>query len=134
MKNLSPHLTIYKFPITAISSITNRVTGLAMTGLFIGYGLSKYYSDDKFEKKTIQFYNDSNYLTKNLMLTIPTFPTVYHTMGGIRHIILDKYPKYLNNGAMFKSSVGIFVGSILLTTMITNYSVYSSNKKNDVKS
>ena len=28
---VSPHVTIYKFPITAISSITNRATGVALT-------------------------------------------------------------------------------------------------------
>ena len=35
MKKISPHVEIYKFPITAISSITNRVTGLALTGYFL---------------------------------------------------------------------------------------------------
>lgn len=28
---VSPHVTIYKFPVAAISSITNRVTGVALT-------------------------------------------------------------------------------------------------------
>jgi hypothetical protein len=28
---VSPHVTIYKFPVVAISSITNRVTGVALT-------------------------------------------------------------------------------------------------------
>jgi succinate dehydrogenase (ubiquinone) cytochrome b560 subunit len=28
---VSPHVTIYKFPITALSSITNRVTGVALS-------------------------------------------------------------------------------------------------------
>ncbi len=33
---VSPHVTIYKFPVTAISSITNRVTGIALSiGLFL---------------------------------------------------------------------------------------------------
>ena len=35
---VSPHLTIYKFPITALSSITNRVTGVLLTvGMMIIY-------------------------------------------------------------------------------------------------
>lgn len=29
---VSPHVTIYKFPPAAISSITNRVTGVILTG------------------------------------------------------------------------------------------------------
>ena len=28
---VSPHVTIYKFPVGAITSITNRVTGVALT-------------------------------------------------------------------------------------------------------
>ena len=34
---VSPHVTIYSFPITALSSITNRVTGVGLViGKFIG--------------------------------------------------------------------------------------------------
>lgn len=29
---VSPHVTIYKFPVAAISSITNRVTGVVLSG------------------------------------------------------------------------------------------------------
>jgi hypothetical protein len=29
---VSPHVTIYKFPAAALSSITNRVTGVVLTG------------------------------------------------------------------------------------------------------
>ncbi len=29
---VSPHVTIYKFPVVALSSITNRVTGVMLTG------------------------------------------------------------------------------------------------------
>ncbi len=29
---VSPHVTIYKFPVVALSSITNRVTGVILSG------------------------------------------------------------------------------------------------------
>jgi hypothetical protein len=32
---VSPHVTIYAFPVVAISSIMNRVTGVALSGKFI---------------------------------------------------------------------------------------------------
>ena len=35
----SPHVTIYKFPIAALSSITTRVTGTALSVGFAGAGL-----------------------------------------------------------------------------------------------
>jgi hypothetical protein len=36
---ISPHVTIYKFPTPAISSITNRVTGVAMSVGVVGMSL-----------------------------------------------------------------------------------------------
>ena len=35
---VSPHATIYAFPVTAISSITNRVTGVALSAGLFGIG------------------------------------------------------------------------------------------------
>ncbi|RLO02181.1 hypothetical protein DYB28_014636 [Aphanomyces astaci] len=35
---VSPHVEIYAFPITALSSITNRVTGTALSGGFAAVG------------------------------------------------------------------------------------------------
>ena len=106
MKNISPHVQIYKFPITAISSITTRLTGLGLTGLFIGYG-----SLCLFDKQEIvnQKYKslDSNY--KKIINYSVLTPTVYHTLGGLRHFVWDKFPsKFLNNKAVAKSSILLF--------------------------
>ena len=38
---VSPHVTIYAMPITAISSITNRVTGCALSVGCAGLGLAE---------------------------------------------------------------------------------------------
>ena len=35
---ISPHVTIYKFPITALSSITNRATGMFLSTNFVCLG------------------------------------------------------------------------------------------------
>ena len=64
---ISPHVQIYKFPITAISSITNRLTGLSLSGFFLVGGLScltnknkflleKYKELDKFKMKLVVFW------------------------------------------------------------------------------
>jgi succinate dehydrogenase (ubiquinone) cytochrome b560 subunit len=37
---VSPHVTIYAFPVTAISSITNRATGMALSVGCAGLGRS----------------------------------------------------------------------------------------------
>ena len=38
---LSPHVTIYSFPIAALSSITNRVTGVALSLGAAGLGAAE---------------------------------------------------------------------------------------------
>ena len=98
-KIISPHVNIYKFPITAVSSITNRLTGLALTGLFIGTGISNIFNLDLIKKYDKL---ENNY--KKVINYSVIFPATYHTFGGIRHFIWDKYPQLLNNKQVQKSS------------------------------
>ena len=121
-KNISPHVSIYKFPITAISSIATRVSGLYLTGAFIGLGLVKIADkEDFFYKKYNSF--ESNYKTMINYLVIT--PVTYHTYGGIRHFIWDKYPKLLNNKAVARSSYLLFgitgISSILFENILKKY-------------
>ena len=39
---ISPHVSIYKFPLGALSSITNRLTGLSLSGVFVMGGLVQF--------------------------------------------------------------------------------------------
>ena len=55
------------------------------------------------------------------------FSCTYHTFGGIRHFIWDKYPKLLTNNSVTKSSYLLF-GSSLLTTFII-HNCYGKNNK-----
>ena len=81
---ISPHVFIYRFPIGAISSITNRVTGLYLTGIFLGTGIYQYCPIDYEEKwKKIEKPYQSIFLFILLL-----FPSCYHTLGGIRHFIM----------------------------------------------
>lgn len=112
-KNISPHIQIYKFPVTAISSITTRLTGLYLSGAFVGFGilnLSNYNYLDKYNKLDRKFKNAINYSL--------IFSSTYHSFGGIRHFIWDKYPKYLVNKSVAKSSYILFGTSIISTFLI----------------
>lgn len=115
MKKISPHVQIYKFPVTALSSITNRVTGLALTGYFLGAG---FYclcpSKDKLDQK----YNSLDWKVKKLVNYGLIFPFTYHTFGGIRHMLWDMKPNLLQNKAVARSSY-LLLGSSLITTIIT---------------
>jgi succinate dehydrogenase (ubiquinone) cytochrome b560 subunit len=110
--SISPHVNIYKFPITAISSITNRITGVYLSGLFIVGGLSCLTNKTDYIKSN---YNNLSNIKKTIFNYSIFFPTIYHTYGGIRHIIWDKYPKFLNNSSVAKSSYLLFTTSIIST-------------------
>jgi succinate dehydrogenase/fumarate reductase cytochrome b subunit len=109
MRKISPHVQIYKFPITAISSIATRITGVGLTGMFIGAGTICLFNKDK---EVIEQYT---------LLT----PTVYHTLGGLRHFVWDKYPNiFLNNKAVARSSIlllGLTVPFTFLSEKLIKY-------------
>ena len=123
-KIISPHVNIYKFPITAVSSITNRLTGLALTGLFIGTGISNIFNLDLIKKYDKL---ENNY--KKVINYSAIFPATYHTFGGIRHFIWDKYPQLLNNKQVQKSSFLLMGGSVVYTILFEKF-VLKSNLKN----
>tara|TARA_B100000035_G_scaffold203371_1_gene173984 strand:- start:2371 stop:2742 length:372 start_codon:yes stop_codon:yes gene_type:complete len=118
-KKISPHVQIYKFPITAISSITTRLTGLYLTGLFVAGGISKI---NNYDKVVIDKYNNLNSKFKTVINYSIIFPLTYHTYGGLRHFLWDKFPNLLTNKSVVKSSYLLFgltgVSSILAEKII----------------
>ena len=126
MKNISPHVQIYKFPLTAISSITNRITGLGLTGMYIGLGTSCLLNQNQ---TLIDKYDKSNQIIKTGINYIILFPNIYHTYGGLRHFIWDKYPQYITNKLAHKSSIALFSISILSTILSERY-ILNKNIKN----
>lgn len=118
-KNISPHVSIYKFPITAISSIATRVSGVYLTGLFILGGISKITNYDDYLYNSYKKLENSY---KSLLHYSVIVPTTYHTFGGIRHFIWDKYPNLLTNKSVPKSSYLLFgltgLSSILAEKLI----------------
>jgi len=126
MKNISPHVQIYKFPLTAISSITNRITGLGLTGMYIGLGTSCLLNQNQ---TLIDKYDKSNQIIKTGINYMILFPNIYHTYGGLRHFIWDKYPQYITNKLAHKSSIALFSISILSTILSERY-ILNKNIKN----
>tara|TARA_Y100000816_G_C26058040_1_gene555369 strand:+ start:1097 stop:1438 length:342 start_codon:yes stop_codon:yes gene_type:complete len=108
---LSPHVTIYKFPLVAISSITNRLSGLALSGLYVSTGMICLTDNIDNVNKFYNTYKD--YINYSIV-----FPSMYHTLGSIRHFIWDKYPKLLTNTSVRNSSIGLLSGSLLGTWLI----------------
>ena len=123
MTKVSPHVQIYKFPITAISSITNRVTGLGITGMYIGLGTSLL-----FNKNVFELYDKAPQPAKSIINYTILFPNIYHTFGGIRHFVWDKYPKYLTNVKVQNSSIAI-LGLSVISTIFTESYILKKNIK-----
>ena len=124
MKNISPHVNIYKFPITAISSIMNRITGLGITGIYVISG-----SMLLFNKNPITYYEKLHNYPKTAINYGIIFPTFYHTFGGIRHFIWDKYPHLLSNVKVTQSSIGV-IGLSIASSFIYEKYIIKNNLKN----
>ena len=114
---LSTHVSIYKFPITALSSISTRVSGVYFTGLFIGGGITKLLDKDK---ELLKIYDNLDFSIKRLFNYSIIVPITYHTYGGIRHFIWDKYPSLLNNKSVTKHSYMLF-GGTFITSILTEH-------------
>ena len=116
-KIISPHVSIYKFPVTALSSISVRLSGLYLTGLFISGGIATLMER---EKKIAEMYKNLNPLYKSAFNYSVILPVTYHTYGGMRHFLWDKYPKFLNNKSVARSSYLLFGLTGLTSYFIEN--------------
>tara|TARA_B100001057_G_scaffold446435_1_gene484979 strand:+ start:159 stop:617 length:459 start_codon:yes stop_codon:yes gene_type:complete len=124
MTKISPHVSIYKFPITAITSILNRGTGVALSGMFVLSGTSL-----ALGKKPLDHYSKLQPWQKTLVNYGVLFPNIYHAFGGIRHMIWDKFPKLLHNSAVHRSSI-LLISSSLITTILSEKFVINKNLEN----
>ena len=118
MKNqqpLSPHLQVYKLPITAIVSICHRATGVvncvAMTLLvWVLYKASGSTSGFDFAHAFI-----NNWFVK-LVLFAFTFSIYFHMCNGIRHLFWD-IGKGLELENLYKSGWAVVACAFTLTAL-----------------
>lgn len=109
---VSPHVEIYRFPTVAISSITNRVTGVMLSIGVSGIGAMAFVGADPSAVTTA-------IASTGGLAAIPkfavAFPLVYHYLGGIRHMVWDRSPEQLTNEEVEKSSGLLIGGSVALS-------------------
>tara|TARA_Y100000591_G_scaffold331408_1_gene365253 strand:- start:280 stop:663 length:384 start_codon:yes stop_codon:yes gene_type:complete len=117
MKNLSPALSIYKFPITAISSIANRISGIYMTGFGITSGLF-FLSSETTKNTFYDYYFNLEFYKQRLINCTVLYPIGYHFLGGIRHLVWDMYPNLLTKPSVTKSSKFLFLAAIFPTIFL----------------
>ena len=114
---LSPHVKIYKFPPTAITSILTRITGIGLSGAYVAFGYCNLLNINLY-KQYVSLDNNSKQLIKYVGIYTP----LYHTLGGIRHFIWDINPSLLTKPKVNATSYILlgssFIGTIILDKLI----------------
>ena len=109
---LSPHLQIYRMPLTAVSSILTRITGL---GLILGVVLATWWlfaaalSPDDFavaNAVATSWFGD-------LVFAGSAWALWYHYLSGLRHLYTDA-GHGLDKTTADKLAWGVIIGSVVL--------------------
>jgi succinate dehydrogenase (ubiquinone) cytochrome b560 subunit len=112
---VSPHVTIYAFPVGAISSITNRVTGCALS--FGAFGLAglDIVGGAGTSLELMQTIGSQGFLVAAPAKFAVAFPILYHYFAALRHFAWDYFPDYLNNTDVPKTSWALLGGSTVIS-------------------
>jgi len=117
---ISPHVTIYKFPLPAITSITNRFTGVALSIGFSGMGLVALCGGCDIPSLVHSFQSAAPVLVPIAKMLV-AFPLSFHFVAGLRHIYWDLTAKHLDLPSVDKSSQAIIAISAVTTLFFAFY-------------
>lgn len=116
---LSPHLSVYKFKYTMLSSITNRITGCALSaGLLILLYWLVALSQGAVAYGKAQMVL-SHWFFKVIIAGI-AFTFCYHLTAGIRHLVWDT-GRGLERRQSQKSAWAVGIISVLLTLVVAYF-------------
>ena len=110
---LSPHLSIYRWPITMVSSILHRATGVAMAVGFVvlvGWLFDAASGPDVYAK----FLGVMDSTIGCVLLVGWSYAFFYHLSNGIRHLVWDT-GRGLEKEQATASAWFVIVASIVLT-------------------
>ncbi|KAL6071247.1 Succinate dehydrogenase cytochrome b556 subunit [Balamuthia mandrillaris] len=115
---LSPHVTIYRFPLTAITSITTRATGVGLTvGLYTTAIYSLFAAPGSVAEMIEACKSTVPILVPVAKATV-AFPFVFHYLSGIRHLIWDATAEGLTLPQTHRTSQLLVGSSIALTAVL----------------
>eukprot|EP00934_Nitzschia_sp_Nitz4_P008898 Nitzschia sp. Nitz4//scaffold46_size129759//112040//112970//NITZ4_003523-RA/size129759-augustus-gene-0.14-mRNA-1//1//CDS//3329552661//8888//frame0 len=113
---VSPHVTIYAFPVGAISSITNRVTGVALSVGAFGIGGIELLAGSGSSLALMQSIGGCGFLVSAGAKFCVTYPIIYHYLGAVRHLAWDRNPDMLENADVEKASIALLAASGVIST------------------
>ncbi len=110
---LSPHISIYRWPITMASSILHRATGLAMA---VGFIVLVAWLFDAASGPDVYavFLGAMDSVVGRILLVGWSFAFFYHLSNGIRHLVWDT-GRGLEKGQATTSAWFVIVLSVVLT-------------------
>ncbi len=110
---MSPHLQVYKLPLTANLSILHRATGtILFIGLILMVSVLAAVAVGSESWQSMHRFLSSWY--GNLLLFGITFSLYYHLCNGIRHLFWD-IGKGLDLESAYKSGKAVIITSVTLT-------------------
>jgi len=120
---ISPHVTIYKFPLPALTSITTRITGVGLTIGAYGAGLSVLWGSPHTLSFAIETIKVGYPILVPLVKCLIAFPLVYHTLFGIRHLYWDYTAQGIDTKSVEQTSIYLIAATAILTLGFTFYSI-----------
>lgn len=112
---LSPHLSIYRWPITMVLSILHRTTGVAMSIGFVVY-VGWLFDAASGPAAYASFYSLLDSTTGLLLLIGWSYAFFFHLSNGVRHLVWDT-GRGLEKGQATASAWFVIVASIVLTAV-----------------
>ena len=112
---VSPHVTIYSFPVCALSSITTRVTGCALSFGGAGLGLVEIIGGNGAALELMSTIGGGGVMIGGVAKFSVAFPFIYHYLGALRHLVWDNSPEMLTNVDVEKASYALVGSSVLLS-------------------
>jgi len=111
---LAPHVTIYKWPLTAILSISHRLTGVFLiAGLFVFFTIFVGLAGGEAVFLLVQYFLNQG--LAQIVLVGFVFALSFHLVHGVRHLLWDL-------GLGFESSkLGVYaLGELLAVLLLTS--------------
>ncbi|MEQ8734220.1 MAG: succinate dehydrogenase, cytochrome b556 subunit [Rhodospirillaceae bacterium] len=113
---LSPHLQVYRLPLTALMSITHRITGIGLTIgtlLLTWWVTAAAYGAEAFDQ--VQGFLGS--WIGLLLLFGFSFALFFHLFNGVRHLFWD-FGRYFELHETRRADIAVLVAAAALTAVV----------------
>ena len=111
---ISPHVTIYSQPLPAVSSITNRASGVMLTIGLSGAGLVALTGSCDLPAYVAAFQHSAPALVP-VVKAVVAWPLVYHTLAALRHLVWDYTARGMDLSSVELSSKALLAASVVLS-------------------